>query len=216
MRLWPGGEPGGLPAGDAVRAGRRRHAPVRAGCSHRRSWRQSLGASSRATSSASNPPPSPCLGGCPARARQRSAQGSGVDPSGVSRSDRTGVGDPCFALGLVIMVHGRGRHEALTWAAQCLSLAGGDLCVAAMAIHWASAVWVMGNNIPFVATTTHLIKSIAPTFGRFENVMPSWRSLALGACLGCRGTLVGVSANLIMLVSPSARGSRSRSFPLCA
>jgi Na+/H+ antiporter NhaD/arsenite permease-like protein len=43
-----------------------------------------------------------------------------------------------------------------------------------------------------------LIESMAPTFGGSENLMPLWWSLALGACLGGNGSLIGASANLIV------------------
>jgi Na+/H+ antiporter NhaD/arsenite permease-like protein len=39
---------------------------------------------------------------------------------------------------------------------------------------------------------------MAPTFGGSEQLLPLWWSLALGACLGGNGTLVGASANLVV------------------
>ncbi|MDD3448341.1 MAG: hypothetical protein PHF72_04845, partial [Gammaproteobacteria bacterium] len=36
------------------------------------------------------------------------------------------------------------------------------------------------------------------TFGGHEELLPLWWSLALGACLGGNGTLVGASANLVV------------------
>ena len=41
-----------------------------------------------------------------------------------------------------------------------------------------------------------VIKSMAPTFGGPEGLLPLWWSLSLGACLGGNGTLIGASANL--------------------
>jgi Na+/H+ antiporter NhaD/arsenite permease-like protein len=52
------------------------------------------------------------------------------------------------------------------------------------------------DNIPFVATMIPVIKSMAPTFGGPEGLLPLWWSLSLGACLGGNGTLIGASANL--------------------
>ena len=57
---------------------------------------------------------------------------------------------------------------------------------------WASAVLsAIVDNIPFVATMIPLIKSMAPTFGGPEGLMPLWWALSLGACLGGNGTLIG-------------------------
>ena len=76
---------------------------------------------------------------------------------------------------------------------------GGDLTLTAMTIIWASAIFsALIDNIPFVATMIPIIKSMAPTFGGAEQLMPLWWSLALGACLGGNGSLVGASANLIV------------------
>ena len=67
----------------------------------------------------------------------------------------------------------------------------------ALAILWASAfLSAIIDNIPFVATMIPVIKSMAPTFGGPEGLLPLWWSLSLGACLGGNGTLIGASANL--------------------
>ena len=42
-----------------------------------------------------------------------------------------------------------------------------------------------------------VIHNMASVFGP-ENLNPLWWSLALGACLGGNGTLIGASANLII------------------
>jgi len=76
---------------------------------------------------------------------------------------------------------------------------GGDLTLTAMAIIWVSAVSsAIVDNIPFVATMIPVIESMSSTFGGSEQLMPLWWSLALGACLGGNGSLVGASANLIV------------------
>ena len=43
-----------------------------------------------------------------------------------------------------------------------------------------------------------LVQSMAPTFGGAEAIEPIWWALALGACLGGNGSLIGASANLIV------------------
>jgi len=105
-----------------------------------------------------------------------------------------------FFVGLFIIVHGI-EHAGLLdiLANQVLSLTGGDLTLTAMAIIWVSAIFsAIVDNIPFVATMIPIIESMAPTFGGAEQLMPLWWSLALGACLGGNGSLVGASANLIV------------------
>ena len=72
--------------------------------------------------------------------------------------------------------------------------------------------------ISLLASTIPLIKAMAPTFGGAEHLMPLWWSLALGACLGGNGTLVGASANLIVAGFAERSGHRIRflSFTLLA
>ena len=94
-------------------------------------------------------------------------------------------------------------------ANRVLALTGGDMGVTALAILWVSAVSsAIVDNIPFVATMIPMIKSMAPTFGGAENLMPLWWSLALGACLGGNGSLVGASANLIVAGFAERAGHR--------
>ena len=84
---------------------------------------------------------------------------------------------------------------------------GGDLTATALLILWMSAVISsVLDNIPFVATMIPLIQNMG-TMG-IENLEPLWWALALGACLGGNGTLVGASANLIVAGMASERGVR--------
>ena len=83
------------------------------------------------------------------------------------------------------------------------------MALTAMAILWVSAVFsAIVDNIPFVATMIPMIKSMAPTFGGPENLLPLWWSLALGACLGGNGSLIGASANLIVAGYAERAGHR--------
>lgn len=120
-----------------------------------------------------------------------------------------------FFLGLFIVVHGLERTGALTLMAKyLLDLTEGNLGVTAMVVLWGSAVAsAVVDNIPFVATTIPLIKSMAPSFGGPENLMPLWWSLALGACLGGNGSLVGASANLIVAGFAERSGHRIKFVP---
>lgn len=105
-----------------------------------------------------------------------------------------------FFVGLFIVVHGvdsTGLLELL--AEKMVALTGGNLTATAMVMLWSSAILsAVIDNIPFVATMIPLIKAMAPTFGGPDGLLPLWWALALGACLGGNGTLIGASANLVV------------------
>jgi Na+/H+ antiporter NhaD/arsenite permease-like protein len=105
-----------------------------------------------------------------------------------------------FFIGLFILVHGVESTGLLTlFADYILKWTGGDSVITAMAILWGSAIAsALVDNIPFVAASIPLIKSMAATFGGQEALMPMWWSLALGSCLGGNGSLIGASANVIV------------------
>lgn len=82
-------------------------------------------------------------------------------------------------------------------AEKMLDLTKGDLFFTAMLILWGSAIAsAFLDNIPFVATMIPLITSIGQMSSL--SITPLWWALALGACLGGNGTLVGASANVIV------------------
>lgn len=123
-----------------------------------------------------------------------------------------------FFIGLFIVVHGI-EHAGLLqiMADSVLDMTGGDMRWTALAILWASAIFsAIVDNIPFVATMIPMIKTMAPTFGGAENLLPLWWSLALGACLGGNGSLVGASANLIVAGFAERAGHRIRFLPFMA
>lgn len=105
-----------------------------------------------------------------------------------------------FFAGLFIVVHGIEGVGVIQWAAEkMIGMTGGDLQVTSLTILWGAAVLsALVDNIPFVATMIPMIHSMAPTFGGVEGLMPLWWSLALGACLGGNGSLIGASANLVV------------------
>lgn len=79
-----------------------------------------------------------------------------------------------------------------------LDLTGGALLPTGLLILWVSAIAsALVDNIPFVAAMIPLLQEIGRIGGDTE-LVPLWWSLALGACLGGNGTLVGAAANVIV------------------
>jgi len=103
-----------------------------------------------------------------------------------------------FFIGLFAAVGGLIEVGIIEWIAkQGMELTGGDITKSSLLILWASAILsAFLDNIPFVATMIPLIQNMG-TMG-VTNLEPLWWSLALGACLGGNGTIVGASANLIV------------------
>ncbi len=92
-----------------------------------------------------------------------------------------------------------------------LDLTHGNLLVTTLTILWASAVIsAIVDNIPLVIAMIPLIKSIVPAFVAALHIAgqdaaiharveaPLFWALALGACLGGNGTLIGASANVVV------------------
>ena len=103
-----------------------------------------------------------------------------------------------FFVGLFILVGGLVETGVIGLLAQkSMELTAGNPITTAMLILWLSAVAsAFVDNIPFVATMIPLIKDMGAL--GVANLEPLWWSLALGACLGGNGTLVGASANVIV------------------
>ncbi|MDR2220498.1 MAG: ArsB/NhaD family transporter [Methylobacillus sp.] len=104
-----------------------------------------------------------------------------------------------FFIGLFIVVTGIEHAGALKWLSDAMiDITQGNYRMTTLAILWVSAILsALVDNIPFVATMIPVIQNMAPVFGA-ENLEPLWWALALGACLGGNGTLIGASANLIV------------------
>lgn len=60
------------------------------------------------------------------------------------------------------------------------------------------------DNIPFTATMIPLIQDIQSLLGIQVDYM--WWSLALGACFGGNGTLIGASPNVIIMAEAGKEG----------
>ena len=113
-----------------------------------------------------------------------------------------------FFVALFILVGGLEEVGVIKYLATgLLNITHGDLFFMVILILWGSALAsAFLDNIPFVATMIPLIKSM----GELSqiNIMPLWWALALGACLGGNGTLVGASANVIASGMLSKHGEK--------
>ncbi len=105
-----------------------------------------------------------------------------------------------FFGGLFVLVHGLEKVGIINFLAdQMMTATAGDMQMTAMAILWGSAiVSALVDNIPFVATMIPLLKAVAPEFGGAMAIDPLWWALAMGACFGGNGSLIGASANLVV------------------
>lgn len=103
-----------------------------------------------------------------------------------------------FFIGLFVLVSGLINTGVISQLADySITLTGRDVKSASIFILWVSALTsAFIDNIPFVATMIPLIKEMG-TMG-ISNLEPLWWSLALGACLGGNGTLIGASANVVV------------------
>jgi Na+/H+ antiporter NhaD/arsenite permease-like protein len=114
-----------------------------------------------------------------------------------------------FFMGLFIIIGGVVKVGLISWmSTQVLAMTQGNLFATSMIVLWFSAfASAIIDNIPYVATMNPLIVNMAeqmwPTLSGTDllhhpDLMPLWWSLALGACLGGNGTLIGASANVVI------------------
>ena len=103
-----------------------------------------------------------------------------------------------FFIGLFVVVGAVTKAGLLDYlGAQLIAATHGNVKQTALLLLWAGAILsALVDNIPFVITMIPLVKSITPAVGGSVAVLPIWWSLALGACLGGNGTLIGSAANL--------------------
>src|SRR5512139_3893133 len=119
-----------------------------------------------------------------------------------------------FFVGLFVVVAGIEKAGALELLAnRIVDWTGGDFTITAYVILWVSAMLsAVVDNIPFVATMIPVIQSMGGVFTP-EQINTLWWSLALGACLGGNGTLVGASANLVVAGFAERAGQPIRFMP---
>ncbi len=111
-----------------------------------------------------------------------------------------------FFAGLFILVGALVETGVIKMLAEeAIRITQGDLTATAMLILWMSAyASAFIDNIPFVATLIPLIQDMGQM--GMTNLDPVWWSLALGACLGGNGTLIGASANVVVASMAAQRG----------
>ncbi len=103
-----------------------------------------------------------------------------------------------FFMALFIVVAGAeetGLIQAIAeWVA---NMSRGSLMVAILMVIWVSALASAAiDNIPFTATMLPIIAYLNVTIPGAENGV-LWWALALGACFGGNGTMIGASANVV-------------------
>lgn len=103
-----------------------------------------------------------------------------------------------FFMALFIVVAGAeetGLIQAIAeWVAQ---VSRGSLVVAVLMVLWVAALASAAiDNIPFTATMLPIIAFLNDTIPGAESGI-LWWALALGACLGGNGTMIGASANVV-------------------
>jgi Na+/H+ antiporter NhaD/arsenite permease-like protein len=118
-----------------------------------------------------------------------------------------------FFVGLFVVVAGV-EHAGLLdlLADQILERSSGDVEVISYAVLWVSAIAsAVVDNIPFVATMIPTLQGVVSELGLSDaDSMGLWWSLALGACMGGNGALIGASANLIVAGFAERSGQRIR------
>jgi Na+/H+ antiporter NhaD/arsenite permease-like protein len=86
-----------------------------------------------------------------------------------------------------------------------LNLSQGNFLLACALIMWVAAIMsAFVDNIPFTATMLPIVAFLSAEIPGAENTL--WWALALGACFGGNGTIIGASANVVTMGIAEARG----------
>jgi Na+/H+ antiporter NhaD/arsenite permease-like protein len=116
-----------------------------------------------------------------------------------------------FFIGLFILVGGLVKIGAIRYLAERLvNVTEGNMAEVTLAVLAGSAVLsAFVDNIPYVAAMNPLIvdmaRSLHPDVSDYTalvhqpDIIPLWWALALGACLGGNGTIIGASANVVIV-----------------
>lgn len=113
-----------------------------------------------------------------------------------------------FFMGLFVVVGGLKATGVMKFLAQqVIGFTGGDLEQTVFLVLWLSAVAsAFVDNIPFVATMIPMLQEMGQMTGMPMEAV--WWALALGACYGGNGTMVGATPNLVVASIGSLHGIR--------
>ncbi|MFA7230919.1 MAG: ArsB/NhaD family transporter [Victivallaceae bacterium] len=117
-----------------------------------------------------------------------------------------------FFVGLFVLIGGLEVNGVFALLGKYIvQVTQGNLLMTTLAILWASAILsAIVDNIPLVISMIPLIHSIIPVFAEQKGIVgaqalihtqveePLFWALALGACLGGNGSLIGASANVVI------------------
>jgi Na+/H+ antiporter NhaD/arsenite permease-like protein len=103
-----------------------------------------------------------------------------------------------FFIGLFMVIAGAEETGLIQVIANWVKdISRGNLTAAIVIVLWVSAIAsAFIDNIPFTATMLPIIAFLNQTIPGAESGV-LWWSLALGACLGGNGTMIGASANVV-------------------
>jgi Na+/H+ antiporter NhaD/arsenite permease-like protein len=86
-----------------------------------------------------------------------------------------------------------------------LDLSGGEYLMSMTLILWVAAIMsAFVDNIPFTATMLPIVAYLSKVIPGAENTL--WWALALGACFGGNGTIIGASANVVTMGIAESKG----------
>ncbi len=113
-----------------------------------------------------------------------------------------------FFIFLFIMVGAVESSGLLALVADwILDLSAGNFLMACGLILWVAAIMsAFVDNIPFTATMLPIVAYLGSVIPGSENTL--WWALALGACFGGNGTIIGASANVVTMGIAESRGYR--------
>ena len=117
-----------------------------------------------------------------------------------------------FFIGLFMLVGALQENGVFDWlGAEVIQLTKGNLALTAIMLLWLGAlVSALVDNIPLVMAMIPLIAAAVPVYAKQMGIadepalihrtiaQPLYWALALGACLGGNGSLVGASANVVV------------------
>ncbi|MCK4333237.1 ArsB/NhaD family transporter [candidate division WOR-3 bacterium] len=113
-----------------------------------------------------------------------------------------------FFIGMFIMIAGLEVAGVIKVLLDLLVvLTESNLLFASMVIMWGAAILTMVTSaVPFVLTMIPVIHGLAAQ--GIQPIEPLWWSLALGACLGANGTMIGSAANMVVAGISSRSGHK--------